>query len=813
MGRVFRATRPGRAVKKPVALKLLPWVRASSDFERRFKREIELHARLEHPLIARLLDGGTADGTLFLVTELIDGTPVTEFAKSRSLEDRLRLFVRICEAVEFAHRNLIVHRDLKPSNILVSSDGVPHLLDFGIAKLLGDVEENPLTKSGIVPMTPEYASPEQVRGLPVTTATDVYSLGVLLYEILAGKRPYSLHSHSLDEIVQVVCNRDPALPSSAVRELKGDLDAIVMKALRKEPDERYSSVEALRQDVERHLAGLPVDAARGSALYRFSKFVHRNRVAVGLTSLTIAALLGGVATTIWQARIAQAERIVAEHERVRAKEQATEATAQRDRAESLSRQEQEQRRAAERNAAEAERQRKSADTERAKAESRFQDVRQVATNLLFDFDEAIVNVQGTNKARELIVEKGLSYLDKLSSETSGNDSLQEEIAVAYERLAGIQGNVFQSSRGDYKKAREGYEKAVAIRQALLNKHPGDSRYQRALALSKIELADGMYTSGELKSGITLHKDAVATLHQLSAAGDKSSAIPQGIQRSNTRLCTLLLADSNITEALLRCRAAVASGKELLAADPKAALMRSGLAASLSQLGLALRTNKQPLESIEVLELAALEHQILSETDPTNSRHVSNVAGSYALIGGTWTSLGERGKAIVAFQRGIETNRQMLRVDRNDARAKTTLAFGLVRLAPMLLAEGQKSEAIGAAKEGLDIFRSFADRQNATPDDLNNFASFVLEVGVPELRNPALALSYSKRAVAGVQQPSLVLFDTLADAFSETGDTSSAIDVLMKALAAHPASTASPIAGLRSRIEEKLKQLKSSAAKN
>jgi len=232
--------------------------------------------------------------------------------------------------------------------------------------------------------------------------------------------------------------------------------------------------------------------------------------------------------------------------------------------------------------------------------------------------------------------------------------------------------------------------------------------------------------------------------------------------------------------------------------------------SLAQLGLALRTNKQPLEAIEVLELAVSEHRRLSDGDPTNSRHASNVAGSYALIGGTWFSLGDRGKAIASFQRGIDTNRKMLRVDANDARAKTTLAFGLIRIAPMLLAENRKAEAIAAGKEGLEIFQSFADRQNATPDDLNNFASLILEVGIPELQNPVLALSYAKRAVAGVKEPSLVLLDTLTDAFVENGDIPNAIEVLERALKANP-TTGGQNAGLRGQMEEKLKRLKDSPA--
>lgn len=806
MGRVFRASRTGSAMKRPVALKLLPWGRASVDFQRRFRREIELHATLEHRYIARLLDGGTADDLLFLVTEFVDGVPITDHGGRLPMTERLRLFCRTCEAVEFSHKNLVVHRDLKPSNILVSVDGVPHLLDFGIAKLLGEDAGTALTAAGNYPMTPEYASPEQVRGLPITTATDVYSLGVLLCELLTGKRPYSFESRSLEELVRVVCEAEPEPPRNLHHALPRDLEAIILKALRKEPVGRYSSVEAMRQDIERYLAGLPVEAARGDAVYRIGKFLRRNRLAAALGAAILGVLLAGVVSTNWQAQIAEQQRGIAERERARAEVQAREATAQRDRASTLAVKEKEQREVAEKNWTDARTQKGIADSERIKGDSRFNDMRQVATSLLFEFDASIMNVTGTNKARELVVEKGLQYLDKLAKESGGSDALQAEIAGAYERLGSIQGNVFVSSLGDYRKARSTYERAFAIREALYRKHPNEPYYRKARALSLIELADGLYTTGEVTGVIARHREAAAELRMAQARGDRSEEVAQGIQRTDTRLCSILAAAGDVPGALERCRAAIADGRSRRDEKPYDVARRTALAASLSQFGLALRKNKQLRESIEALELAAGELRKLAEDNPTSSRHASNLAGSYALIGGTMMALGEREKAIESFQKGIETNRRMLGVDINDARAKTTLGFGLLQLAPILLANQQLAEADAAAKEGLEIFRFFADRPNATPDDWNNYASFLLEVGVFERRAPVVALSYAQRAVGATKNPNLALMDTLAQAQFDTGNTPEAVATLERALGVQLAAN-DLSAGLRGEMEAKLKRFR------
>jgi tetratricopeptide (TPR) repeat protein len=324
MGEVWVGVREGADFEQRVAVKLLHTGGDADALARRFKRERQILARFEHPGIARLLDGGVSEhGQPWLAMELVDGLPLTEHSVARELgtDERLGLFLQVCDAVQFAHRNLVVHRDLKPGNILVTPSGDVKLLDFGIAKLLLDEDEHEtaLTQTGERPMTPDYAAPEQVRGGTVTTATDVWALGVILHELLTGVRPYRSESKNRVEVERAILEAVPSRPSSqgvltkALRSrLKGDLDAIVLKALRREPENRYPSAEALAADVRRHMSGLPV-AARGDATgYVLRSFMRRYRVGVGFSALVFVALLVGIAGTLWQAHRAREQAQKAE---------------------------------------------------------------------------------------------------------------------------------------------------------------------------------------------------------------------------------------------------------------------------------------------------------------------------------------------------------------------------------------------------------------------------------------------------------------------------------------------------------------------
>ncbi len=324
MGAVYLATRTGADFSQRAALKLVKRGMDSAEITRRFQAERRILARLEHPNIARVLDGGTtSSGQPWFCMEYVEGQPITDYcaAQSPGIQARLKLFGTVCAAVHYAHRNLVVHRDLKPSNILVTGDGTVKLLDFGIAKLIGgdDSDDATLTRTGVRPMTPRYASPEQVRGEPVTTATDVYSLGVILYELLCECLPYrdAVSGTALeDEILSTVPQRPSLTAKRATRPVSmsgpiaADLDDICLMALRKEPERRYASAEALREDIERHLNGLPVRATRDTVAYRTRKFLTRHRAgtaaAVGL--LSIATAFGILYVTQLDAQRARAEQ-------------------------------------------------------------------------------------------------------------------------------------------------------------------------------------------------------------------------------------------------------------------------------------------------------------------------------------------------------------------------------------------------------------------------------------------------------------------------------------------------------------------------
>lgn len=340
MGAVYLAKRDDEAFRKRVAIKLVKRGLDTEDILRHFRHERQILASLDHPNIAKLLDGGTTnDGRPYLVMDYVEGTPLKLYCDEQGLktEDRLRLFLAVCSAVQYAHQNLIVHRDLKPSNVLVTIDGVPKLLDFGIAKLLDagndGQESHTVTQLGV--MTPEYASPEQVRGEQVTTATDVYSLGVLLYELLTGRRPYRITSRRPEDVGRVICEQEPLKPSTAlqdeltarsgdgrfgaptkdgessrpsVSQLKGDLDNIALMALRKEPLRRYASVAQFADDIQRHLDGLPVTARTDTIRYRTSKFIQRHKLGVTAAAIVVIALAAGFTLAIWQAKVASEQR-------------------------------------------------------------------------------------------------------------------------------------------------------------------------------------------------------------------------------------------------------------------------------------------------------------------------------------------------------------------------------------------------------------------------------------------------------------------------------------------------------------------------
>lgn len=439
MSSVYRAVRDDDQFHKQVALKVLRYGLDSEFAGVRFRYERQILAQLEHPNIARLIDGGQTSAEEeeipYLVMELVSGAPITTYcrAKRLSLAARLQLFLAVCAAVRYAHAHMVVHRDIKPGNILVDAEGAPKLLDFGIAKLMDpslNAGELSRTSTGFRMMTPEYASPEQVRGEPVTAATDIYSLGAVLYEMLSGERAHRITKDDPLEVAKVVCQTAMTRPSlrapAAMRKaLEGDLDNIVLKALSKEPARRYQSVDEFAEDVRRYLAGLPVRARKDTLAYRTRKFVGRNRVSVAIAALAAAGLAYSFTSAI---------------------------------------------------------------VERRRAEARFQDVHELVYKFLFDFDLKIRQVPGTTSARELLVSTALQYLDRLSNDAGNDGALQAEMLKAYQKIGDVQGMYGLPNLGRPKEAIASYQKALAISRSLVARHPEVRDNTRSLAQCLARLA-------------------------------------------------------------------------------------------------------------------------------------------------------------------------------------------------------------------------------------------------------------------------------------------------------------------------------------
>ncbi len=548
MGAVYRAERADDAFRKTVAVKVVRSGVDSDEIQRRFQQERQILAALDHPNIARLLDGGsTPEGLPYFVMEYVEGIPIDQYcdANKMTVAARLRLFRTVCDAVQYAHQNLIVHRDLKPSNILVTKTGVVKLLDFGIAKLLphpGSETMLHVTKQGVHLMTPAYASPEQVQNLRITTATDVYSLGVVLYELLTGHPPYRLNSRRmLHDIVRIICEEEPAKPSvvitqehvgpapvtaeqvSAVREgkpaklkrcLTGDLDNILLMSLRKEPQRRYASVEQFSEDIRKHLHGLPVVARGDTVAYRMSKFIRRNRVAIGVAATLLLTLTAGVMVSSWQA-------LVAQDERNRADAQATEARDQRSQAlQSRARAEQEQRRA-EHNLQLAEQHRRRAELEALQAQEQKR-AAQHQFMVAWNFAQSVLVM----RSNEAVLTKTLDYLEEL--ENSGLDS--RSALIDLRSLYVLTGDRLRSpgpvNRLDLEAARRSYSNAAR----LLTRDKMDAAAWQQLSSIYDKLADTERQLGRVEQALEFSRKSLFAIKEIGGEAQRINFEGIGYQR-------------------------------------------------------------------------------------------------------------------------------------------------------------------------------------------------------------------------------------------------------------------------------------------
>lgn len=641
MGAVYLATRADDQYEKRVAIKLLRLGVTGIEARTLFVRERQILAQLDHPSVARLLDGGTLpNGQPYLVLDYVEGEPLLDWCAHHKtpLRARIALFVKVCEGVAYAHQNLIVHRDLKPQNILVNAEGEPKLLDFGIAKLLTtDWSEQTQVPAGL--MTPQYASPEQLTGAPITTATDVYSLGAILYELVSGERPYETEGLSMTELVRRIVEL-PVRPPAA--RIPSDLKNIVLQCLEKAPGRRYGSADQLAADLRRYLSGDAVLARGDSMLYRAGKFVRRHWVGVAAS----AVIVGSLAVVA-----IQADRNAREQARLRAV-----------------------------------------------AENRFQQVRQLANRFLFDFHDAIQFLPGSTPARRLVVKTALEYLDGLAADRPTDPKLLSELSTAYERVGDAQGNSYFPNIGDIDGAEVSYRRAMELRLrvpvqtaedlynlVMIHLKFGDmhdmrgrtqqarQEYETALRLAtETKFSGRPITLGQLRCHMRLgdmeekSNHALAALKHYQAGRDCMLALiaekPETRSRAELSLAyykmgRMLAFTGDMPGAIDARRKGIEQAAAALAEDPSNQVYRRyeflnhlGLSDNLSTPRAGKLRNLD--EAYAHMQKARTLIEASAEADPTNLQAQVDVSVVWAYIGGWHEDKQQWPQAVEAFRHSV-----------------------------------------------------------------------------------------------------------------------------------------------------------------
>ena len=818
MGEVYRAVRADDEYRKEVAIKLVRSGQDSGFVLHRFKNERQILAGLDHPNIARLLDGGTTEqGLPYFVMEFIEGQRIDEYCDAQKLAttERLKLFLPVCSAVQYAHQRLIIHRDIKPGNILVTPEGVPKLLDFGIAKILLSSEtasQPEQTISLFRLLTPEYASPEQVKSEPITTASDVYSLGVVLYELLTGRTPYCVATRTPHEISRAVCEADPEKPSAAVRHtlvpaddreqkklagaaalsavrgsspeklskrLGGDLDNIVLMALRKEPQRRYVSVEQFAQDIRRHLGHLPVIAHKDTFAYRASKFITRHKAGVAATGLVLIALLAGFTATIREARIAEANR--------------------------------------------------------QRAEKRFNDVRRIANSLMFEVHDSIENLPGATPARKLIVQESLEYLDSLSRQSAGNLSLQRELATAYEKVGRVQGTTNASNLGEPTAALESFRKALVIRQAVAIAQPnvedqialarayrrigqlrwfsfsdteqGLENLREAVRIAEAaagkggenpqalveELATDYEQLGDIQEGngvrgsasdlhgaLENHRRALALLKKIAEANPSVLASQRAFAMANLGVGDDLVKASDREQALNYFRRA-REIMEPLARTNDDALLRQSLAACFTRIGDALLMNGRATEALKYYREESNLLEPMAAADPKDVFLRSYFITSKGDIGHALVEAGHLKQGLSLLMHALAEQTVLANSD-NDSHSRSLLAITEISVGEAFEHTGNVRRAQESYSRALNIYSAISAADPKDIEDTVNEACTRNHLGRAHLKSGnsdqaseeyRKALSISK-ALATSNPDNVEALYALADSYAGLGDVSAVL---------------------------------------
>ena len=725
MGVVYEARRDDEEFDRRVAIKVLPGAWAAPGLVERFRFERRVLADLDNQHIARLLDAGTTEeGVPFFVMEYVDGQPIDVWCRDRALGARRRVEVllAVCEAVGHAHQRLVVHRDLKPANILVTGEGVPKLLDFGIATLVqGEGGTNAgLTVTGQSSFTPEYASPEQVRGDRVTTATDVYSLGVLAYKLLADRPPYDLGGLSHPEVLRTICDREPppassVAPKSTAHVLRGDLDRVLAKALRKDPRDRYPTVFALAQDLSAWLGGRPISAAPATFGYRLRRFVSRHRVVVASGVAVLVALLVGGGSAVWQARIARQERD--------------------------------------------------------KANRRFQEVRQFSRSLLFEVHESLRAVAGATEARRVLVDRAVQFLDGLYADAAGDAPLMLELAEGYRTLGQLQGGMTSENVGKISDAIESFEKAAHLAEQVAVQRPldlgpahvataaldglssallehgdtvaADRAYERHLALvqrleatqstsaaARESVAASYVNLGRFRSGRndratarSFYEKAIGLYEGLPEGERSRDAVMPHHAVALKRLGALHLAAGQLDAGERRYRDALALEEQLLARHPGHPTYGYDITFTLGDLAFAARKRGDSAGAKQQWLRALSMRQAVLEADPRNVRAMRGVANLHGYLSGACRDLKQFDEALAHSREVLHLVERLVEIRGRQAVDIYALASAQLYCASALIDLAGASPAAGRARltmEAVALLRAatpgvLAPATGAAPD--------------------------------------------------------------------------------------------------
>ncbi|MGI8657075.1 MAG: protein kinase domain-containing protein [Pyrinomonadaceae bacterium] len=709
MGAVFLAERTDGEFQQNVALKIIRHGFADVELARRFRQERQILASLNHPNIARLLDGGvSADGEPFLAMEYVEGLRIDEYCAEHnlSIDERLKLFLAVCQGVPYAHQHLVVHRDLKPSNILVTSMGAPKLLDFGIAKLLDAEQGGEHTLTNFRAFTPDYAAPEQVRGERVTTASDVYSLGVLLHDLLHGARhsanvPFVSGNWMSERLEGKTiatnlptnrANKKPESKNSNQKFIGLELKNIIAMAKREEPARRYASVTQFAEDVQRYLDGLPVRAQKDTFTYRAEKFFQRNKIGVAASVLVALSLVTGFTVTVWQAGVAR--------------------------------------------------------TERDRAERRFTDVRHLANVLLFDIAPKIERLEGSTEARQTLVNQSLKYLNSLAQESGGDAALQSELASAYEKIGELQGAPRKPNLSDYTGAIASYQKAVAVRQKLLEQNPQDYDNRKALAMNFSALSYIHWWMGDLRGALEDSEKALAIYEQLPAAQPSSFELLLATGEAQIDLANTYYLNDQLAKVYPPLQKAIATLEPLKEQNPNDAEIQRLLGRAYTVLGISLSWDGKQIEGEAEMAKATSINESLVQRNPHDNIFKQSLLRTYLQS----SQLYEEVNDSLSFEillKALKVAEDVAQSDALNSQARQDLAKIDTQLGVICGRLKKNDEAVSYLKKSLVMLTELesSEPQNFTYKGDISRALTYLGLAYYQQRNYADALANYEKAVS------------------------------------------------------------------